>query len=112
MRTADKLIMSGSFTSNQVSQAVPIDQMFGYCVQVNYGGTLPVGTLTVQGTNDDAGDALVTPVWSDEPSPIVIGGSGNTLLNFSNRFYRYFRLSLVRTSGTITIAARFHDKGI
>lgn len=111
MIVADKVIMSGAFTTNQVSQAVPIDQMFGFCIQIAYGGTAPVGVLTVQGTNDDAQNVLVTPVWSDEASPVAIAGSGNVLLNFDHRYYRFFRLALTVTSGTITIVARFNDKG-
>lgn len=112
MRTADKVILSGTFTTDQFSRAIPIDQMFGYSVQAKYSGTAPVGVLTVQGTNDDALNALVTPTWSDEQSPIAIAAAGDTMINFQGRFYRFFRVKLTVTSGTIVITVRFHDKGI
>lgn len=112
MRTADKLILSGSFTTDQTSQSVPIDQMFGYAIQAKYSGTAPVGVLTIQGTNDDASNPLVTPTWSDEQPPIAITAAGDTMINFQGRFYRFFRVKLTVTSGTIVISVRFNDKGV
>lgn len=111
MKLDNKVILNGSFTADQTSSVMDIRQMYGFAVQFEYGGTAPVGTLIVQGTNDDVGDPTVTPTWSDETTTVSISGSGNTLLNFNNRFYQYARVFLDWTSGTITCRAKFIAKG-
>lgn len=111
MNCVHEVVINGSFTTNQTSNAVYIDYMFGFSVHLEYGGTAPVGTVTVQGTNDDPRSTTATPVWSDEPTSVAISAAGDTLLNFSNRFYRFVRVKLVRTSGTIALKATVMAKG-
>lgn len=111
MNCVHEVVLEGSFTSNQVSVPVYIDYMSGFSVQFSYGGTAPVGVLTVQGTNDDPKSTTVTPVWYDETTTVSIGGTGDTMLNFGSRFYRFVRVKLTRTSGTITVKATIMAKG-
>lgn len=85
--------------------------MYGFAIQFVYGGTAPVGTFTVQGTNDDANNPNITPTWDDETQTVAVAGSGSTTLNFDHRYYRFVRVKLARTSGTITATVKFVSKG-
>lgn len=111
MNCVHEVVLNGSFTTNQLSPAVYLDYMFGFSVQLVYGGTAPVGVVTIQGTNDDIKSTTVTPVWSDETTTVAISGAGDTVLNFGNRCYRWVRVKLTRTSGTITLRATVMAKG-
>lgn len=111
MNVVHEVVLNGSFVVDQTSPAVYIDYMFGFALQFEYGGTAPVGVITVQGTNDDIKSTTATPVWSDESVTVAIAGSGDTILNFANRFYRFVRVKLTRTSGTITLKATVMAKG-
>lgn len=111
MKVSNEIILSGTFTTNQTSSPVNVDQLYGFCVQSNYSGTAPVGVLTIQATNDQADDPKVTPVWSDETTTVAIAGAGNTMLNLDHRYYKFFRVRLVVTSGTIIISVKFNAKG-
>lgn len=112
MKLCFEPIMSGSFVADAFSKVMDIQFMYGFSIQFAYGGTAPVGTFTVQGTNDSALDPTVTsPTWSDEATTVAVAGTGNTVLNFDHRYYRYVRVKLTRTSGTITANLKFASKG-
>jgi hypothetical protein len=111
MKLDNKVILNGSFVANVDSSIMDIRQMYGFAIQFEYGGTAPVATLVVQGTNDNIEDPTVTPTWSDEITTVSVTGTGNIMLNFNNRFYQYSRVHLAYTSGTVTCRAKFIAKG-
>jgi hypothetical protein len=111
MKTSEKVLLTGSYVATTNSEAVWLEQLYGFSVQFSYGGTLPVGSVVVQGTNDDIDSPTVTPVWSDEIGGFAIAAAGSQMLNFDHRYYKYFRVRLVVTSGTITMRAKFVAKG-
>lgn len=99
-----------------------------YCITASCPSTgSPVGTLKVQGCNDtglgrlssqepDAG--LVTwfdVAFLDETGVFfterAVSGAGTFVFSDSACTYRWFRLVWTRTSGSITITAKFQKKG-
>lgn len=111
MKISTDVMLSGTFTTDQTSLPFTLEGLYGFAIQASFGGTAPVGILKVQGTCNDPADPSVTPVWDDETQTAPIAAAGTAMLNFDHRYYRFFRVVLTVTSGTIAIVVRFAGKG-
>ena len=106
MRESNKSIWSdGSLGASGESDAFELRHLRGYAVQAVYTGA-PVGTLTLQVSNDNSSPTN----WTDASSE-SISAAGSTVFNHQVPQYKFIRLKYVRTSGTGTINARVHAKG-
>lgn len=92
--------------ADQTSTFVDIRETLGFAVQVDWtGGTGTTATITVQGTNYNAADSNVTPIWStvtpDSGSGVVpSSSSGSAMLNFNFPRYAFFRVFWDQSAGT------------
>lgn len=76
------------------------------------GGGSPVGTFTLQVSNDDVAPGPAANLcanvvnWSTySNSAVAISADGDLAYNISNLAYRWIRISYARTSGTATVNA-------
>jgi len=124
----EQLAISHSGDMSQTSIASDpwsMDQMKGFAVQPIWTGSSPVGTITIQGSNDDGGTSGGNPPvitnWTTVSfkdntgatvsSFSVSGNSGNTMIQDDAQYYRWARLVYTKGSGTGTLSARLEAKG-
>lgn len=111
-------VMTG--TSVVESQAIPLEQIFGYAMQAVWTGT-PNGTLKLQassdapargGTSDGTPDEIAN--WSDitSSSVAITGSAGNYMWNVDAAFYRWVRLVYTNTSGVGVLNVKVSVKGV
>lgn len=101
------LVASGDMSADITSASESLLHIFGYCVQVQWSGTSPVGTLTLEASNDGASWSTVDGSLDD-----VYGDSGSGIYHVTDVFYPYVRLKYTRTSGTGTLNATINLKGV
>lgn len=95
--------MSGSRTSNITT----VQYMDNVGIVVNWTGTSPVGTFTVEVSNDN----FLTSSTLDFGSTITISGnSGSHLIDINQLPYGYIRAKYNFTSGTGTLTAVLSSK--
>ncbi len=118
-----------AITATQNSNPVWLGHIKGLAVQVIIPNTgSPVGTLKLQGSCDQASsrgsdgevpDANVVN-WTDIAfqdsagnwqTSVTIAGAVNQMFIDSDCMYRWVRLAITRTSGTITTTAKIQIKG-
>lgn len=90
-----KVIDAGDMSGNITSSSLDVREVIRLCIQASWSGTAPVGTLHVQGSNDNIN-------FNDDPeiSPSAISGNtGSALVKINNCSYPYLRLSYTFTSG-------------
>lgn len=112
-------VFTGSGATSFQTQAIDLDQKFGYSIQAAITGTI-TGTMNLQGSDDfgtiqpggpDNGAPGVTN-WSDiTGSSTSIAGAGSAIWNAEGVFYKWVRVNYVATSGTGTITIRINTKG-
>lgn len=103
---AYKIVSAGSMAGNITSTETICKQVDNVGLLVEWSGTSPVGTITVEVANGDSG-------WSalDFGTPISItGNSGNLNININQIPFEKIRTVYTRSSGTgtlnITLAAK------
>lgn len=94
----DKQIVSaGNLSGNITSDGLEVKAAIRMSLQVSWTGSSPVGTLKVQGSNDNI-------TFADDPeqaSPLAISGSsGQALIKIANTSYNYVRVLYTSTSGS------------
>ena|SRR5271166_1543617 len=104
----ETLLNAGSMATSINSAPMLLSYAFGYAVQFVYTGS-PVGTVTLQGSNDSIPNAKFpqsdfTPTtWttisgSTITVPTIDGATG--MINDEGAFYNWVRLVYTATSGT------------
>ena len=113
MKFAQDIIIDSEPTSASIeSEAVLLDQIYGYAMQCEFTGT-PSGTLKLQASceiirNGDTGPTI----WTDvDGSSTAISASGTVLYNADAQFYKYVRIVYSRLSGTGTLKVTYNSKG-
>lgn len=106
MRTTPKypIVTAGSMAGNITSSQIPLNQDFGFNIQITWTGT-PVGILDVQASDDG-----VTYI-SILDAPVSTVGISKYMFNVSNPQYEFAQLVYTSTSGTGTMTAIVSIKG-
>ena len=112
--TGQALPASGVVTS----KAIPINQAYGYAVQVYWTGS-PVGNFSLNGSCDPGqidpdGTIVGVTNWTTiTGSSTAAGGMAGTILyNAPDVMYLWFQLVYTATSGTGTATATCSVKGV
>lgn len=100
----DQLFTNLAADADQTSSAIDIREAEGFSVQVDWsGGVGTTATIIVQGTNYNAADSGVVPVWAtvtpNSGSGAVASNSGSALLNFELARYDFFRVLWDQSAG-------------
>lgn len=84
-----------SMATTVTSDSLNIQQAAGYAVQAVWSGTSPVGTFTVEASNDNINFTSILN------SPVAISGNtGSLMINVENAFYGFIRVVYTATSGS------------
>lgn len=106
---------SGVMNTTITSQAILLDQMFGYSPQVTWTGS-PVGNLSLQ-YSDDYGPGIqndgknVVNWTTDTTSTQPVAGINSFVWNTQYAMYRWVRVIYVPTSGSGNATGRINCKG-
>lgn len=114
------LLSSASMGGNVTSTGIYLANIYAFSIQAVWsGGSSPVGTFKLQGSND-AGDAGQTTTGHQQPtnwtditssSQAITGTPGSALYDVTQCSYRWVRLVYTRTSGSATLNANMNTKG-
>jgi len=112
MKFVDKKILDvGDMAASINSDAVLIDQIYGYAVQCVFTGS-PVGTLKIQTSCDILQGTEVVSTWTDlAGATFAVSAAGNASFNYDAQYYQYFRVVYTRTSGTGALSITYNGKG-
>lgn len=109
---------TASFGASFSGDALGLENFEGYSVVASWTGT-GAGTLALQACNNPFTDNVYlipdpNAVWADIPgsATTVTSGSGSQTWNVSDVYYRAFRVTWTRTSGTGTYTAYIFAKGL
>lgn len=115
-----KVVSNGDMSANIVSDAMPLDQIYGFAVQAVYSGS-PVGSIKLQASCDPFplksnvanGGPYVVQNWDDiVDSSIALPVANNIVTwNVNLAFYRFVRVVYTFTSGTGTLNVNLSVKG-
>ena len=106
-----KMFNSEDISTSATSGVTNTSNLDKASIYLEWTGAAPVGTITVEATNDDPNSS--SPVWKtvDFGSSIDISGaSGNHDLIFNEMPFNAIRLQYTSTSGTGTLNATIHAK--
>jgi hypothetical protein len=106
----DKIVDAGSMGADITSDAVLIDQLYGFSLQSIYTGS-PVGDLIFQVSNDDVTIPSQVVNWNNLASAVAIAAVGTNLQNFIGTNYKWLRVFFDRTSGTGSLTVTLCGKG-
>lgn len=126
-KEAVPIYINQSMTTSSKSIGIDINQEFAWSIQAEWTGA-PVGTLTIEVSNDIVPVAPATPSNGNPVGPnpaanvvnwstytgsavVVSGTSGNWMYISQLGPYRWVRLSYTATSGTGTLNAVMFGKG-
>ena len=97
---AKPAVVSGDMSADIASNPMDVSWHSELSVQVIWsGGTSPVGTVTLQGTNDAVADAN----WETIDSFSLSGNSGTQMIIDSAAAYKHLRVIYTFTSGVGTM---------
>jgi hypothetical protein len=104
---SQKIITAGSLGASVNSSGVDIgSSQMGSLQAVWAGGGSPVGTFTLEVSDDEVDAVASVTNWSTYPgSSIAINSDGDLTYSIADIGYRWARLAYARTSGTATINA-------
>lgn len=109
----DKIINAVSMAADIESEAVLLDQIFGYAAQCRWTGS-PSGTLKLQASCQIIHSGETITDWDDVSGASVTVESvstNGTLFNADAQFYKYFRVIFDRTGGTGSLTVTYNGKG-
>jgi len=93
-------------TASQISRAMRAALLDNMSFQVIWSGTTPVGTATVEVSNDhqeNGGVVTNAGTWTALTTPAqlaISGNAGNALMQVTNLSAAWVRLNFAKTSGT------------
>lgn len=95
---------SVTLSADRSTKAMPIDNVWGYSVQIVWTGASAAGTLKLQASNDITDDSASVVNWEDiAGSSYTVSGPGSAFYNYDGAFYKWFRVVFTFSSGTGTI---------
>jgi hypothetical protein len=99
--------MTETLTSNDID----VRTVYGCSLQLKYSGS-PVGTITVEATDDEIVPA-VTRNWAPMTgSSVAISSAGDWIYNIADLNVGFVRLKYTFTSGSGTLTAKIVTKGV
>jgi len=107
-----KMLESEDVSVNITSSTTNVINLDKASIVLEWSGTAPVGTVTIEATNDDPDKS---PLWRelDFGSTISISGNtGNHDLIFNELPFRAMRIQYVAGSGTGTLTATLTSKTV
>lgn len=115
-----KLVVNGDMSGNITSTGINLISAYAYSIQAVWtGGTAPVGTFTLQGSDDPGdtgtGQGVSQPVnWTTitGSSQAISGSPGSILYDVTECSYRWTRLVYTAGSGSATMQATINVKGV
>jgi hypothetical protein len=116
----EKIIDNAVMDENITSDAIPLVNMVGFCIQAVYTGT-PTGTLKLQASADafkyaNASQPQAPTNWTDVgDSSESITAAGSTMWSVDAVYYNFVRLVYTDTSGGLSTAVlnvRINAKGV
>lgn len=114
------LIINGSMAGAITSTGINLISIYAYSIQAIWsGGSAPVGSFSLQGSNDagdiGSGQGVSQPInWTTivGSSQSISGSPGGVLFDVVQCSYRWVRLIYTPTSGSATVNATINTKGI
>lgn len=114
------LVTNGDMSSTVTSTGINLISIYAYSIQITWtGGSAPVGSFTLQGSNDPgdtgSGQAVSQPThWTTitGSSQSVSGTPGSMLYDVVECSYRWVRLVYTPVSGSATMNAITNVKGV
>ena len=100
------IIVDGDMSGNITSAAQPLDFIVIYSVQLVWAGTLPVGTVTLEASNDGTTWTTVA-----DSSTAISGNTGSGIIEYSLAGHKNVRVKYTRTSGVGTLNCWIYIKG-
>ena len=113
MKFIDKKILDNEDTATSpTSDAVLLDQIYGYAVQASLTGA-PSGSLKIQASCQIIQGTETVSEWADVTNgSMSISSSGSfPLLNFDGQHYKYIRVVYTNTGGSGDITVTYNGKG-
>jgi hypothetical protein len=108
----EKIISSGDMSGNIESQAILLDQIYGFSAQAIYTGS-PDGVLSLLASNQDVKFGEPITEWTTiTGSEEIVSAPGDTMWNFNGAFYRWFKVSYSFNSGSGSLDVTFTSKGV
>jgi len=120
-----QILTNGNMAGSVNSIGVDLNQVALYSIQASWSGSTPVGTLTLEVSNDivPVASSSSSPVGSDPAANVVnwstytgsstsVNGNGNFLWNVTDVGYRWVRVKYTRVSGSGTINVTYSGKGV
>ena len=108
----DKILDSQPMGSSFESEAIFLDQIYGFSFQAIYSGT-PNGTFVLQASNQDVSFGKAVTEWTDiSGSSYAVTSSGSTIWNYNGAFFRWVRVKYIYNSGSGSCSVTFTSKGV
>ncbi len=111
-----KMLDASDISTNSDSAKTNVEGVDEATIFVNWAGTSPVGTITIEASNSDSNDfATSLEVWNELDFGSAISVSGNTgdhQINFTSMPFKYIRFRYAATSGTGALTARINATSI
>jgi hypothetical protein len=102
---------SNSMTENLTSNSIDIRTVYGCSLQFKYTGA-PVGTMTVEATDDEIIPAVSQNWVTVLNSSVAVSGTGDHIYNIAGLNTGFIRLRYTFTSGTGTLTGKIVTKGV
>lgn len=99
------IITSGDMSAASITVTRSLGKNTEYSLHCVYTGS-PVGTLSISGSNDNSTFTELSG------TNISISSAGNTLYNFTNQNYLYYKVLYTKTSGTGSLTVTEVIKGV
>ena len=92
--------------SDITSDAVSLEFIILYSIQFSWTGTAPVGTITLEASNDGVAWTTIT-----DSATAISGATGDGVIEYSLAGHKIVRAKYTRASGTGTLNATINLKG-
>ena len=107
----EKIISAADMSSSFSSDAILLDQIYGYSFQAVFTGT-PNGVFKLQCSNDDVKSSSSVVGWSDVGSSSqAISAAGDLFYNIDAAHYKWVRIVYTRSSGSGSCDVVYFAKG-
>jgi hypothetical protein len=107
----DKIVDGVSVATSFESEAVLLDQIYGYSMHAIFTGA-PNGSIKLQASNDETRESSSISNWIDVAnSSQSVAASGQFFWNVDASFYKWVRVAYVAASGTGACTVNYAAKG-
>lgn len=108
----DQVVTSQSLSANFASDAILVDQIYGFSMHLIYTGT-PSGILSIECSNDPVQRASDIANWTPiSGATVTISAAGDTLFNVDKVYFRWIRIKYTFSSSTGSLSANYFAKGV